>query len=476
MRFSVEWIDGGLNRAAEERATLCKLGIYIQGQNACRFIDYVSNEETESLVVPAVHLAEGLATDWWIIFGGRDRDHGIRRYRTGFALPDLHFRTDGSTFEVTGKNFHSDNPHLGFRSDGAETLPRSVAESELSRFIREVVDRLAGEGVRNSEVAACWSRVGESRNDPNGQPFCEAAGALGLDPYAISDDDACFIEQANDIFSKESLIEFLAGIKTKERSASVLDHVRRMESRPAAAVSLPELGDVAIQVEGLTGHDQVDRPWAAGYRAARACRQVLNLGSDYRFPSYMTLAKKLGAARFEPAQLFDGVRALVSCSDGDIRVHLHDRGRDSSADIAERSNNFAFARAVGGAVCFRNTPWSVVNGLRHAERQATGRAFAAEFLAPVESVVEMQKDRRGVKEIADEFSVSSSVINYQIRNQANIEAYGKLRAARPDDTITAAELLSRLERGSAPFTAAELKAIDRSKEEQRAPEDKWNDR
>ena len=476
MRFSVEWIGGGLNRSAEERATLCKLGIYIQGQNACRFIDYVSNEETESLVVPAVHLAEGLATDWWIIFGGRDRDHGIRRYRTGFALPDLHFRTDGSTFEVTGKDCHSDNPHLGFRSDGRETLPRDAAESELSRFIQAVVDRLAGEGVRNSEVAACWSRVVESRKDPDERAFCEAAGALGLDPYAISNDDTRFIEQANDIFSEESLIEFLAGIKTEERSASVLERVRQMESRPAAAVSLPELGDVAIQVEDLTGHDQVDMPWASGYRAARACRQALNLQSDYRFPSYMTLAKKLGAARFEPAQLFDGVRALVSCSDGDIRVHLHDRGRDSSADIAERSNNFAFARAVGGAVCFRNTPWSVINDLRHAERQATGRAFAAEFLAPVESVVEMQKDRRGVKEIADEFSVSSSVINYQIRNQANIEAYGKLRAARPDDTITAAELLSRLERGSAPFTAAELKAIDRSKEEQRAPEDKWNDR
>ncbi len=477
MRFSVEWIDGGMNRAAEERATLCKLGIYIQGQNACRFIDYVSNEETESLVVPAVHLAEGLATDWWIIFGGRDRDHGIRRYRTGFALPDLRFRNDGSTFEVTGKDFHSDNPHLDFRSDGAETLPRSAAESELSRFIQEVVDRLAGEGVRNSEVAVCWSRVGESRNDPDEQPFCEAAGALGLDPYAISDDDACFIEQANDIFSEESLIEFLAGIRKAERSASVLERVRQMESRPAEAVRLPELGDVAIQVEGLTGHAQVDRPWTAGYRAARACRQALNLRSDYRFPSYMTLARKLGAAQFEPAQLFDGVRALVSCPDGDIRVHLHDHGRDRRpADIAEWSNNFAFARAVGDAVCFRNTPRSVVNDLHRAERQATGRAFAAEFLAPVESVVEMLDDDRGEKEIADEFSVSSSVIKNQIRNRANIEAYGKLRAARPDDAITAAELLSRFERGPAPFTAAELKAIDRSKAEQRAPEDKWNDR
>ena len=73
-----------------------------------------------------------------------------------------------------------------------------------------------------------------------------------------------------------------------------------------------------------------------------------------------------------------------------------------------------------------------------------------------------------------------------------IEAYDKLRRARrypsesftqvimraawPDDTITAAELLSRLDRGPASFTDAELDAIDRSKAEQQTPEDKWNDR
>ena len=74
-----------------------------------------------------------------------------------------------------------------------------------------------------------------------------------------------------------------------------------------------------------------------------------------------------------------------------------------------------------------------------------------------------------------------------------IEAYDKLRRARrypsesftqvimrtawPDDTITAAELLSRLDRGPASFTAAaELDAIDRSKAEQQAPRDKGNDR
>ena len=41
-----------------------------------------------------------------------------------------------------------------------------------------------------------------------------------------------------------------------------------------------------------------------------------------------------------------------------------------------------------------------------------------------------------------------------------------------EDTITGAELLSRLDHAPAPFTSAELDAIERVKTEQREPEDK----
>ena len=421
MRFSVDWIDGGLNGAAEERATLCDLRIYVSDQNACRFVDFVSNEDAEPLIVPAVHLAEGLATDWWRIFGGRDREHRIQRYRTGFALPDLSFRADGSMFEVTGRSFYSQNPRLRFPFAGEETLPRGAAESTLSRFIEKVVDRLAGEGARSSEVALCWSRVAESRSDPDEQAFCEASGALGLDPYAISEDDARFIERASRVFSQEPLIEFLAGLPRRERPASVPDFVDQVESRPAEQSSLPELGHVASQIAHLIRYHRDDHPWAIGYRAARAFRDALDARSDHRFASHAILARKLGSTMFEPAKLFSGVRALVSRPDGGTRIHLHDHRRDSrSADAGARSNNFAFARAVGDAVCFRDTRRSVINDLHHAERQATGRAFAAEFLAPVESVVEMCEAGSDAEEIADELDVSSYVIEDQIRNQNRV--------------------------------------------------------
>ena len=428
MRFLVDWIDGAANRAAEERATLCDLRIYVSDQNACRFIDSVSNKDTEPLVVPAVHLAEGLATDWWRIFGGRDCEHRIQRYRTGFALPDLAFRVDGPTFDVIGRSFHSKNPHLRFPFHGEETMPRAAAESLLSDLIEEVVERLAVEGVGNSEVALCWSRVVESRNDADEQAFCEAAGALGLDPYAISDADARFVEQAGTLFSREPLIEFLAGVRDRERSELLPDRLLQVESRPATQSSLPALGDVADQMEPVVRYDQGDTPWAVGYRAARAFRKVLGVGSDEGFASHTVVASKLGSASFEPAKLFSGIRALVSRPDGEVRIHLHDHGYANRERAAARSsNNFAFARAVGDAVCFRDTCRSVVNDLHHAERQATGRAFAAEFLAPVDSIIERSEDGLDLEEIADQFDVSPFVIKDQIHNRNRIrEACSRL--------------------------------------------------
>ena len=91
MRFQTDWISGGNNACPEERATLCDLRIFVAEHNVCEFFDLVSNERFESLTVPSVHLAEGLATDWWRIFGGRDV--------TPAAVPDW-IRASGSAFTI----------------------------------------------------------------------------------------------------------------------------------------------------------------------------------------------------------------------------------------------------------------------------------------------------------------------------------------------------------------------------------------
>ena len=419
MRFSTEWIKEGPNASAEERATLCNLQIFVNGENACLHFDPDSKKTFDDITVPAVHLAEGLATDWWSIFGGRDREHQILHYRTGFALPDLSFKCDGSTLEVTGSQLSSRNPSVRFWQTGSELLSRDDAQSTLAEFIERVIEQLSCGGVANSEVAVRWSRVSNSRSDPDERAFCEAAGALGADPYLISDTDARIIEDAGDLFKEEALIELLAGIsrQNRERSRQLLEWVRQMEDRPPDESRLPDLADIAEQIRHMVRWSSQERSWAAGYRAARALRGEITAEPGERFTSTEVIAKKLGASDFVTTSAIPGVLALIARDEEDAHIHL--RGHEPD-EWTLQAQSFAFARAIGDAVCFPDTPRSVVNELRDAERQAAGRAFAAEFLAPVQSVLDMVDSGRDDYEIAGSFKVSPQVVAHQIENQDRI--------------------------------------------------------
>ena len=429
VRFSVDWLDGAPNACAEERATLCRLRIFVGDENACVFYDPQADEKYDHVVVPAVHLAEGIATEWWSIFGGRDHAHSLRCHRTGFLLPDVRLKFDGATFEVAGDQLHCDNPKLRFWLAGTETLSRDAAESALSHFVERVIDKLAREGVTNSEVALCWSRVSESRADPEERPFCEATAALGADPYSISDADASFIEAAGDLFVGEALIEFLAGVgKTHHAAArdmarretartTALESLYRLERRPRYKARLPELHDAARQIRDVTQRCSGERSWAPGYRAARAFRQAIGVSGDGIINSPKAVAARLGGRSFAPVQGLSDILAVIVRDESDVRIHLRDRGRRQWSAWAE---NFAFARAVGDAVCYPEAGRSVVNKLHDAERQAAGRAFAAEFLAPVDKVLDMTHDGRDIEEISASFNVTSQVVAHQIENRDRI--------------------------------------------------------
>ena len=429
MRFSVEWIDGAPNACPEERATLCRLRIFVDDENACVFYDPRSDEKYEHVTVPAVHLAEGIATDWWSIFGGRDREHSLLPYRTGFVLPNLRLKFDGTTFEVIGDQLFCDNPKLRFWRVGTEALSRDAAETTLSEFVEQVVRKLADEGIENSEVALCWSRVSESRADPDERSFCEAASALGADAYEVSDTDASFIEAASHWFSDGALIEFLAGIgkygrtapqqasQTHPQRTAILESVRTSETRPRYKSRLPELQGVARQLRDVTTRAPGERVWAPSYRAARAFREAVGVGYDKVPGSSKALATKLGGRNFAPERGLVGVLAMISRNEDDVRIHLRDRGRRQWAQWAEK---FAFARALGDAVCFPDTQRSVVNELHDAERQAAGRAFAAELLAPIEKILDMRNEGLDIDEISGSLNVTSQVIVHQMENQDRI--------------------------------------------------------
>ena len=418
MQFSVEWIENGPNISPEERATLCDLQIFVGTGNACTWEDIESHQIHHHLTLPAVHLAEGIAADWWSIFGARDRDQSMLRHRSGFALPDLRFSFNGAIFHVSAKRLTYQNPRLRFVQEPFEAMPRQEAEEKLADFVQMVTTKLEESGIPDTQIGACWSRVTQSMKDPQELAFCEAAGALGADPYSISDTDASFIDGAGELFCGEELIEFLAKFRLgRNNSVSrevTLSTIRNLESKPLETSRLPELVEVANQVRHAAQRKEGERIWAASYRAARAFREAVGIDDSITFQSPYTVAAKLGSNEFQQVEGLAGVDAVVSRAGDDTRVYL---GRLNG----QEAENFAFARAIGAAVCFPDTQRCVINDLLGAVRQAAGRAFAAEFLAPVEMVMDMHSDGIDISDISNSFNVSPMVIGLQMENKDRIQ-------------------------------------------------------
>jgi hypothetical protein len=264
-----------------------------------------------------------------------------------------------------------------------------------------------------------WARVQASRADPEEAAFCEAAGALGLDPYQIGEGDTHAIEDASELFDGEPLTELLAGAANTNRGP-LLEWIHMMERRRSSASHVAGLADFAAAAAAAAPPRPAEKSWALGYRRARAMRAALQLGQQDRFKSFRPLAEKLGARKtFELARPVDGIRALRTDKPNGVHIHMRSFGSSPRAPLAHLFN---FARAVGDAACFPEESRAPINELQSAYRQAAGRAFAAEFLAPIDEIKSMQLDRRDYDAIAAEFGVSTATIERQIENAPRIEA------------------------------------------------------
>ena len=249
MKFQIDWQPHGPNAALEERATIADLRIAIGGGNAC------ANEQprrsgqgatttasrnvrrTEHATVSVYPLAAEIAFNWWHLFGSRDAKLQLADGRGGYAVPNIQLTFDGAGFIASCRPLTYDNPPIRFTHGDTERLTRAEAESTLAGFVECVRGRLAEAKVRDSGLQLRWERVQRSRESADEAAFCEAAGALGFDPYEIDDAVADFIMDAGAWFHDEPLLELLSGLRRVDRSGApgkgALAWLRTAESRAA---------------------------------------------------------------------------------------------------------------------------------------------------------------------------------------------------------------------------------------------------
>lgn len=293
-----------------------------------------------------------------------------------------------------------------------DTIDCSTFEHELlNSVLRPVVAACSKNGAQFDELLASkLSRLVDSYAEPAERAFCRTAGALNLPAYDLTDELA---EQVRELVAsmpdEDARLDF-ASVMLVGEIAAVSNQIEASIKQSSGRNTLTGVpGFVAAlqpQISGLAGGGL--KPWQKGTTAAKAFRAHLNFSADAAIGSATKLAHLCGAEDFPFHDL--GTNELLA-----FQAEVNDAPAVLVQEGGARGAAFVLARAVGDYLVFQSKKSCVAN--KYTDRQAVGRAFAAEFMAPADGVVSMiDEEERSVTQVAAHYGVPLEVVEHQYLN------------------------------------------------------------
>ncbi len=414
------WEPGRGVATPELAATWCSLSLTVDGNPVTLVDDARGGGLRRRVHTSAYPLAEWVATRWWFLNAHvrpsavpADRwrfsrapqhmwlqHHNVRGAGGGMPWPDLTLVPEGG---VTRLVWHANAGAAGqpvtFLTSGDSYLPAREVRDVLAQIVTSVLDRLAEAGVRGTALQEEWAAL--EQLDAEERHFAAAAARLGLDPFDVDADVAAQLEGVSQNLEGMLLDEFLDSADPA-RLPTAAEWLHRAKDR-AIPGRAPAWNGVPIAAD-----PDGDRPWQAGYAAARRVRAHLHLDPRDK----VDLDALVATARVSGDSA--GLQGLVVVHDGAIGLALPQEIRQGSA------RRFAQARALGLSVLEKRKlalldPAGTVSA-------RTSRAFAAELLAPAEGIaaylsVLPQVNDRALEAVAQRFGTSPLLVQRQYDNQ-----------------------------------------------------------
>ena len=429
LRFEFDWVpypDGG---GAEDSDAVAHLSIHAGPLCLTRNENAWSEKIEDSITVSLYPLAEWLAWSWWRLnYEPLPADtakiphnwrmaHEMAAANAGFVWPAVVFATDGEAMQIwANPSAASERVSAKYVVGSSEPVlvPAGRFQKAISDLLHDVLGRLSERGRDGTGLAELWQLVQADMSDERAARRRRLEARLGYDP------DECpkgLLEHAARIENKlgEGAFAEIASAYSRWKVDADVEGIRELVERKGLSGTL--------QVDGsnldLAGNEAA--PWQRAVSAARRLRSHLSMDgkpiSDSDLYGLLGLTED-AVAGWIPA---GKARAAIGRGEADGRMTYVSRKRHP---IAKR---FEFARFVADGIHDSGHPgrshWLVATDLS-TSRQKFQRAFAAEFLCPVDSLVEnMNGDfsETAVEDAADYFSVSDRTVRSLLINNGYIE-------------------------------------------------------
>lgn len=424
LNIHTRWLPDGATPSAEETAedcaTLGEVEIVAAGTPLTEAVDARTAKVRRGANLSTYQLAQWLAWHWWRLrwetrsparqhrtVAPRDQElnwhaaHNLGELGDGWLWPMVIFESDGVGMAMRAEPTSATPAEpLRFLGSPAVVVPIGDWERGVDNFLGCVLDRLADCGLTDTDLATMWQELTDERADPELAVYRKIEARLGFD---VDEADPKAIER---IHKAGASLGHAAMLEVAADGPAVIGDF----TGTAREFGFPwSIADRPSAIEGLDyGERKV--PWQVGVDAAQHLRKREGLGGGP-----MSNSRLAGLCALPPEAL---ARQSKSSS---TAFSLKQRGKDR---IVLRSKwqagrRFEAARLLGDALVV-----DAGERLRPATtaatyRQKMQRAFAAEFLCPIESLMDYLNadfSDEAQQQAAQRFKVSPLAVASQLAN------------------------------------------------------------
>jgi len=380
----------------------------------------------DSILVSTYPLAKWFAYYWWrhenefLTINDKKPDfnwriaHELGAANQGYVWPKVLFASDGEFINIWSDIIPTPHQSVNYigKLDAVQYVPIVTFQKEVESLIEATVERITG---LDEDLPELWKIVCEERRDPGTSNKRKLEAVLGYDPEECPEEILQRILPFQEDVGVSSIKEIAPFFGSDSRLQQRLQTEQGIESNPQ------------VQQDQI----KIDRtrdilPWQQGVSAARQLRKVCDLGDGV--VENNTLLELLGIASNGLSDYNNySVESPVSVGKNERNGKWTFIPREKRFETSQR---FELARLLGDLLTYQdsNKEWLVTSDYK-SSRQKAQRAFAGEFLCPIQALDDYLKGdysetRR--EKAANDFHVSIQTIDTLLLNNGKIERDDKV--------------------------------------------------
>lgn len=426
LRLNAKWMAAASGEP-EVRATAAMLDMYVDNISLTRNQDIWAETVRDNVFVSAYPLAMWFASSWWRLNHeplptqqpGHDwrMVHELGAANHGFVWPRVIFIPDGEAIHVWAGASMTPNQSVQYLQ--ALEVPQLISlngfQQSVQRFVLSVLARLDAKELAETNLAHLWAILQEDLADPEAIRRRRLEAELGFDPEECPE-SALNAALKWQLQVGDTALSELAPAISASGGGPDLETLRRLANADGI------VGDPEVSPDSI---DHLDHgaPWERAVHDARALRREMsNVGDPIPNLALHNLLGLSGAPVANwPVPEGRSPAAVAIPMAGD-QWKFVPRKRNP---IGRR---FELARFLGEYLrpSIDTDRWLASTDLG-TSRQKYQRAFAAEFLCPIDALTSFLNgdfSSYAIEEAAQRFEVSEQTVTSLLLNNGYIHQYG----------------------------------------------------